>query len=106
MKNKTHKGKTTILPLGDRLLVKPLEKSLERTASGIFMPEGAEKDKREQGEVVAVGEGWYTKDGKLMPLRVKKGDRVIYSKYGFDEITVEGIEYVIVKEENILAIIK
>lgn len=93
------------MPLGDRVLVRPIIEK-ERTASGIYIPETAKKEKSEQGEVVGVGEGWYTPDGKLVPLKVKKGDKVVFSKYGYDEIKIDGEDYVIVKQEHILAIIK
>lgn len=94
-----------IVPLADRVLVKPQVQDEERTASGIYIPETAKKEKPEQGEVIAVGEGRY-EDGKLMPLRVKVGDLVMFSKYGYDEVKVDGQDYFILKEENILAIIK
>lgn len=96
-----------ITPLGDRVLVRPFEESeLEtKTDSGIILPETVEKDKPEQGEVIAVGEGKY-EDGEKVPMRVSKGDKVIFSKFGYDEVTVEGEEYYILREDNILAIIK
>lgn len=93
-----------ITPLFDRVLIKPiLEK--EKTASGIFIPDTASKEKPEQGMVVAVGAGKYD-DGKLVPLTVKVGDKVMFSKYGYDEIKIDGEEYFILREENILAVIK
>jgi chaperonin GroES len=96
-----------VLPTGDRVLVRPFEENeLEsKTASGIIIPETVEKDKPEQGEVIAVGEGKY-EDGKLVPVRVKEGDRVIFSKFGYDEVKIEGEEFYILREDNILAIIK
>jgi chaperonin GroES len=99
-----HKGK--IVPLGDRVLLRQvLEENAEKTKSGIFIPDTVQKEKSEEGVVVAVGEGRY-EDGKLVPLKVKVGDKVLYSKYGYDEIKVDGKDYFILKEENILAIIK
>jgi chaperonin GroES len=92
-----------VKPLGSRVLVKPLT-SEEKTKSGIYLPESA-KEKPEEGEVIAVGEGKYL-EGKLVPLSVKKGDRVLFSKYSPDEIKVEGEDLLIVKEEDILAIIE
>lgn len=96
-----------VLPIGDRVLVRPFEESeLEsKTASGIIIPETVEKDKPEQGEVIAVGEGKYD-DGVLVPMRVKEGDKVIFSKFGYDEVKIEGEEFYILREDNILAVIK
>jgi len=95
-----------ILPLLDRIVLKPL--SLEEastTASGIIIPDTVSKEKPEQGVVVAVGEGRWD-DGKRVPVSVKVGDKVVFSRYGYDEVKLEGEEYYILKEENILAIIK
>jgi len=95
-----------IIPLGDRVLLKISEdKNGSKTASGIFIPDTVDKEKPEQGKVIAVGEGKYV-DGKLIPLNVKVGDIVVFSKYGYDEIKVGEEEFLIVKEDNILAIIK
>jgi len=69
------------------------------------IPETVDKEKPEQGKVVAVGEGHYD-DGKLIPVRVKVGDRVLFSKYGYDDVKIGDEEYYILKEENILAVIK
>ncbi len=88
------------------MLLKVFEdKNASKTASGIFIPDTVDKEKPEQGKVVAVGEGKYI-DGKLIPLNVKIGDKVVFSKYGYDEIKVDEEEFLIVKEDNILAIIK
>jgi chaperonin GroES len=93
-----------VVPLLDRVLIKPiLEK--EKTTSGIIIPDSAEKEKPEQGVVVALGAGKYD-DGQLIPLTVKVGDKVMFSKYGYDEIKIDGEEYFILREENILAILK
>lgn len=95
-----------ITPLGDRVLLKISEdKNASKTASGIFIPDTVDKEKPEQGKVVAVGEGKYI-DGKLIPLNVKIDDKVVFSKYGYDEIKVGEEEFLIIKEDNILAIIK
>lgn len=95
-----------IIPLGDRVLLKVSEdKNQSKTASGIFIPDTVDKEKPEQGKVIAVGEGKYI-DGKLIPLNVKVGDTVVFSKYGYDEIKVGEEEFLIIKEDNILAIIK
>lgn len=100
--------KNTIIPLADRVLVRPLtNKELEKkTDFGIIIPDTVDEEKvKDQGIVVAVGEGKYD-DGKLNPMTVKVGDKVMFSKYGFDEIKLNDEEYFILKEENILAIIK
>ena len=89
-------------PLGDRVVVKPDEKE-EMTASGIVLPDTA-KEKPQEGKVVAVGSGKY-EDGKQVPLEVKEGDKVVYSKYGGTEIKVEGEEYLILSERDILAVL-
>ena len=106
---KSHKTqkKAKVQPLGDRVLVRPVaEKEGEKTASGIFIPETAkEKGKHIKGEVIAVGEGWY-QEGKLISLRVKVGDTIVYPTYVGDEVEIDGKEYTIIKEDNILAIIK
>lgn len=95
-----------IIPLGDRVLLKISEdKNGSKTASGIYIPDTVDKEKPEQGKVVAVGEGKY-EDGKLIPLSVKVGDIVVFSKYGYDEIKIDEEEFLIIKEDNILAIIK
>jgi chaperonin GroES len=101
------KGKVKIMPLGDRVLVRPFsEEEGEKTASGIYIPETAkEKGKFVKGEVVAAGDGWY-QDGDLIPLRVNVGDTVLYPTYVGDEVEIDGKEYTIIKEDNILAIIK
>lgn len=101
------KKSSGIMPLRDRVLVRPLsEEELEgKTASGIIIPETIDKEKPEQGEVIAVGEGGYD-DGTLIPPPVKVGDRVVFSRYGYDEVKYEGEEYFIIKSDNILAVIK
>ncbi|MEK7090281.1 MAG: co-chaperone GroES [Patescibacteria group bacterium] len=101
-------SKLTIKPLGDRVLLEPLSKSeLEgKTASGIVIPDTAEKERPEQGRVVAVGDGRRTEQGALVPLAIKKGQRVIFTKYGPSEIKVDGKEYLIAKEDDVLAIIE
>ena len=87
-------------PLGDRVVVEPSE-SEEKTPSGIVLPDTA-KEKPQEGKVVAVGPG-KVQDGKKVPLEVKVGDKVIYSKYGGTEVKVNGTEYLILREEDILA---
>ena len=88
-------------PLADRVLVKPTEKE-EKTKSGIYIPDTA-KEKPQEGEVLAVGPGKMSDDGKLIPLALKVGDTVIYSKYGGTEIKVDDEELMILRESDILA---
>ena len=99
-------SKKMIQPLADRILVKPFDASaLETTLSGIIIPDTVSKEKPEQGKVLAVGPGKY-EDGKIVPVRVSVGDTVLFSKYGYDEVKVDGDELYILKEDSILAIIK
>ena len=89
-------------PLGDRLIVRAIEEE-EMTASGIVLPETA-KEKPQRGEVLAVGDGRYDDDGeKRIPLDVKEGDKVLYSKYGGTEIKVEGEDLLVLRESDVLA---
>ena len=90
-----------IHPLADRVLVKPMEKE-ERTKSGIYLPDTA-KEKPQEGEVLAVGPGKMTDDGKRIPMDLKIGDRVIYAKYGGTEIKVDDEDMMILRESDILA---
>jgi chaperonin GroES len=101
-------GDSRVTPLSDRVLLRPLrpEELGRASASGIIIPETADKEKPEQGEVIAVGPGKRDESGSIVPMQVKIGDRVVFSKYGYDEIAVEGTEYYILSESNILAIIK
>ena len=94
-----------VMPLGDRVVVEP-EKFEERTAGGIIIPDTARQEKPEKGTVVAVGEGKMNDDGRVLPMRLKVGDKVMFSKYGFDEIKIDGIEYFIIAETNIIAVFK
>jgi len=97
--------KLALTPLGDRIVVKPVEKEGEKKlASGIIIPESVDKEKPAQGTVLAVGAGKY-EDGKRVPPSVKVGDKVIFSKYGYDEVKIDGEEYYILSESNILGII-
>ena len=89
-------------PLGDRLLVKPVEEE-ETTASGIVLPDTA-KEKPQKGKVLAVGEGRWDEDGeRRVPLDVAEGDEVLYSKYGGTEIKVDGEELLVLRESDVLA---
>lgn len=93
-----------IKPLGDRVLVKPLEEK-EVKKGNIIIPDTA-KEKPQQGEVVAVGKGKMTDDGKVLPMDVKVGDKVLYGKYSGTEIKIEGQEYLILNQDDILGIIE
>ena len=90
-------------PLGDRILLKPLE-AKEQTKGGIVIPDTA-KEKPQEGEIIAVGEGKKGDDGKLVPLSLKVGDKVLYGKYSGTEITLDGEEYLITKEDDVLGIV-
>ena len=94
-----------IKPLSDHILIEPIKEE-EKTKAGIFLPETASKEKSEQGKVIATGPGKKTDEGKIIPLSVKPGDKVLFQKYGPSEIKVDGKEYLIAKEEDILAIIE
>ena len=97
--------KLSLTPLGDRIVVKPSEKEGEkRLPSGIIIPETVDKEKLAQGEVVAVGPGKY-EDGKHIPMQVKVGNTVLFSKYGYDEVKIEGQEYYILSESSVLGIL-
>ncbi|HFC10675.1 Heat shock protein 60 family co-chaperone GroES [hydrothermal vent metagenome] len=99
------KENISIQPLGDRVVVKPVNKEdMAKSSSGIIIPETANKEKPERGTVVAIGTGKY-ENGELTPMNVKVGDTVLFSKYGYDEVKVDGQEYYILAESNVLAII-
>jgi len=91
-------------PLGDRLLIRPKE-SEEKTKSGIVLPDSA-KEKPQEGSVIATGDGARDEDGKKIPMEVKKGDVVLYSKYAGTEVKIDGIEHLIIKENDVLAIVE
>ncbi len=97
-------GKLSLQPLGDRVVIER-EASESKTAGGIVLPDSA-KDKPARGTVRAVGEGKLTKDGNRKPLRVKVGDRVLFSSYAGDEFKVEGQELLLMREDDILAVIE
>ena len=92
---------SSLIPLGDRLVVRPLERE-EVTKSGIVLPDTA-KEKPQEGEVIAVGPGRMTDDGKRIPMDLTKGDRVIFSKYSGTEVKLEDVEYLILRESDVLA---
>ena len=96
-------AKVNLKPLGDRVIVKPMETE-EKTKGGIIVPDIA-KEKPIEGTIIAIGLGKVTEDGKLVKLEVKEGDKVLYGKYSGTEVTVEGEEYLIMRESDIFAII-
>ena len=104
-KTQSKEKESKIRPLGDRILIKPISPDeLTKNTSGIIIPETIDKEKPEQGRVVAVGEGRID-GGKLIPVRVKKGQKVVFSKYGYEEIKINDEEFYIIEEKNILAVI-
>ena len=90
-------------PLADRVVIKPSEAE-ERTKGGIILPDTA-KEKPVVGEIVAVGPGKVTEDGKKVPMEVKVGDKVLYGKYSGTEVTIEGDQYLIMREADVFAIV-
>jgi chaperonin GroES len=97
-------SKMKFRPLHDRVLLRRLD-SEEKTSGGIIIPETA-KEKPMQGEVVAVGSGSRDESGKLVPLDVKAGDAVLFSKWSGTEVTIDGVEYLVVKESDIMGIVE
>lgn len=97
-------SKINLNPLADRVIVKPAEAE-EKTKGGIILPDTA-KEKPIEGTIVAVGPGRISDDGKTIPMTVKVGDKVLYGKYSGTEVTVDGEEYLIMRESDIFAIIK
>ena len=95
---------TNIRPLHDRVIIRRIEESTNQTAGGLFIPDTA-KEKPQEGEVIAVGEGKYKDDGTRQTLDVNPGDRVLFGKYSGSEIKLNGEEYLIMREEEILGII-
>jgi chaperonin GroES len=100
--------KTTIKPLGDRVLLEPLseEERLTKTSAGIVIPETVDKEKTDRGTVVEVGPGKMNEEGKRVPLSLKKGQTVVFSEYSADKIKIGDKEYFLVSENNILAVIE
>jgi len=95
---------TTLKPLGDRVLIKPLPRE-EMTKSGIYLPDTA-KEKPQEGTILAVGPGRMTDDGKLVSMTLKVGDKVLYAKYAGTEYKQDDVEYLICSEKDVLAILE
>ena len=93
-----------IRPLQDRILVKRVAEE-EKTKGGIIIPDTA-KEKPQEGKVIAVGRGKLNEDGKLQPLDVKKGDRILFSKYSGSEVNIEGEEHLIIREDDVLGVLE
>jgi chaperonin GroES len=93
-----------IRPLYDRIVVKRIDSEAERTHGGLFIPDSA-KEKPQEGEVAAVGKGKRLEDGKVVPLDVQKGDRILFGKYSGSEIKIDGEEYLIMREDEVLGIL-
>ena len=89
-------------PLHDRVLLRRIEQN-EKTAGGIIIPDTA-KEKPQKGEIIATGKGRVTEDGKILPLEVKVGDKVLFSKYAGTELKLEGAEYLMMREEDVLGV--
>lgn len=106
-KIKENKESLKITPLGSRVLIKPFTKEelASKSSFGIILPNTDSKEKSEQGVVLAVGPGEY-QDGVLVKTTIKIGDRVVFSKYGYEDVNVDGEDLYLIKEENILAIFK
>jgi chaperonin GroES len=94
-----------IRPLGDRVVIKPAERE-EKTKGGIFLPDTATKERPQEGTVLAAGEGRRDDNGKLVPMNVKAGDKVLFAKYSGTEFKVDDVEYLILSEKDILGIIQ
>ena len=95
---------TNIRPLHDRVIIRRIEDSTDKTAGGLFIPDTA-KEKPQEGEVIAAGDGKYKEDGTRQALDVKAGDRVLFGKYSGSEIKLDGEEFIIMREDEILGII-
>ncbi len=98
----TQKNEIGVRPLHDRILVRRMAEE-EKTAGGLFIPDTA-KEKPQRGEIVATGKGRVSEDGKVFPLEVKSGDKVLFSKYAGTELKLDGNEYLMMREEDILGI--
>jgi chaperonin GroES len=96
------KSELNVRPLHDRILVRRMAEE-EKTAGGIIIPDTA-KEKPQRGEVVATGKGRIMEDGKVLPLEVKAGDKVLFSKYSGTELKLDGIEYLMIREEDVLGV--
>lgn len=98
-------AQTKVIPLGNRVVVRPLGRE-EVTLSGIVLPESSNKERPQQGEIIAVGNVKRSEKGDVIPMTVAVGQKVLFTKYGPDEVEIDGEEYLILKEEDILAVLE
>jgi chaperonin GroES len=98
-------GHVRIRPLGDRVLVKPIARE-ETTKSGLFLPDTASKERPMEGTILAVGAGRLDDNGNIVPMQVKAGDRVLFSKYGGTDYKIDDVEYLILSEKDILGVLQ
>ena len=103
-KTRDEEGEMKLKPLYDRVVVKKIELE-QKTAGGIILPDTA-KEESQIGEVMAVGEGRLLENGEIRPLKVKEGDKVLFSKYAGNEVKIDGEELLVIREEDILAIVE
>ncbi|MFK5926208.1 chaperonin GroES [Desulfuromusa kysingii] len=94
-----------IRPLQDRIIVERVEEETT-TAGGIIIPDTVSKEKPQEGKIIAAGKGKVTPEGKVLPLDVKEGDRVLFGKYAGSEIKIDGVEYLIMREDDILGVVE
>lgn len=94
-----------IRPLQDRIIVERVEEET-KTAGGIIIPDTVSKEKPQEGKIIAAGKGKVTPEGKVLPLDVKEGDLVLFGKYAGSEIKIDGIEYLIMREDDILGVVE
>ncbi len=94
-----------IRPLQDRIIVERVEEE-SKTAGGIIIPDTVSKEKPQEGKIIAVGKGKVTPEGKVLPLDVKEGDLVLFGKYAGSEIKIDGVEYLIMREDDILGVVE
>lgn len=97
------KSEIGVRPLHDRILVRRMAEE-EKTAGGLFIPDTA-KEKPQRGEIIATGKGRITEDGKILPLEVKSGDRILFGKYSGTELKLDGHEYLMMREEDVLGVL-
>ena len=94
-----------IRPLQDRIIVERVEEE-STTAGGIIIPDTVSKEKPQEGKIIAAGKGKVTPEGKVLPLDVKEGDRVLFGKYAGSEIKIDGVDYLIMREDDILGVVE
>ena len=92
-------------PLGDRVIVKPAAKE-EMTKTGIILPDMGDKERPEQGEVIAVGPGRLLENGSRAPMSLKVGDKIMFKKYGPDEVKLDNVEYLVISEGDVMAVVE